>query len=194
MLASFVRQTGSVIVATMESNTARAVFLDRDGVIVRPEVRDNRPFAASRAEALELMPGAAEAVRRFRVAGFLTVVVTNQPDVARGTHQRTEIETMHAHLMEVLDLDDIRVCYHDDADDCPCRKPRPGMLTAAAEDLGISLTDSFMIGDRWRDVGAGRAAGCTTVFIDYRYDERRPESPDYTVASLDEAVTVILEC
>jgi D-glycero-D-manno-heptose 1,7-bisphosphate phosphatase len=89
-------------------------------------------------------------------------------------------------------VDDIRVCYHIDADGCACRKPKPGMLLGAANALGIDLADSFMVGDRWRDVEAGRAAGCRTVFIDYGYAEKQPDNPDFTVSSLFEAVPLIL--
>src|SRR5436189_25447 len=83
--------------------------------------------------------------------------------------------------------DGLRVCYHDDADNCRCRKPKPGMLEDAARDAGIDLSRSFMVGDRWRDVDAGRRAGCATIFVDHDYSERRPEGPDATVGSLPEA-------
>lgn len=170
----------------------RAVFLDRDGVLVRPVIRDGKPFAPLKAEELALLPGAAEAVARLKVAGFVTVVVTNQPDVARGDVAQAVVEAMHARLMEWLPLDAVRACWHDDADACPCRKPKPGLILDAARDFGIDLAASFLVGDRWRDVGAGKAAGVTTLFIDYGYDERRPDPPDHTVANLAAAVAVIL--
>jgi D-glycero-D-manno-heptose 1,7-bisphosphate phosphatase len=169
-----------------------AVFLDRDGVINRPVIHDGRPHPPADAEALEVLPGVSEALERLRAAGFFLVIVTNQPDVARGTQTREAIDRIHERLRSVLPLDDIRVCVHDDADGCRCRKPSPGLLEDAARDAGLSLADSFMVGDRWRDIEAGRRAGCTTVFIDWAYDERRPEQPDAVVASLPEAADWVL--
>jgi D-glycero-D-manno-heptose 1,7-bisphosphate phosphatase len=173
-------------------SSRRAVFLDRDGVINRAVVRDGLPYGPDLVDELEILPGVKEALSRLRDAGFRLVVVTNQPDVARGTRRREEVEAMNAALAAALALDDIRVCYHDDADNCTCRKPKPGMLEDAARDAGLDLSRSFMVGDRWRDVGAGRRAGCTTIFIDHNYAERRPERPDAIVGSLPEAADWIL--
>lgn len=170
----------------------RAIFLDRDGVINRPLVREHRPFAPRSLDELELLPGVPEALLRLHNAGFRLVVVTNQPDVARGTLTREAVDRMHAHLAASLPIDDFRVCVHDDADQCHCRKPKTGMIDDAAREGGISLKSSYMVGDRWRDVEAGRRAGCTTIFVDYGYDERRPERPDATVKSLAEAADWIL--
>lgn len=129
---------------------------------------------------------------RLRQAGFRLVVVTNQPDLARGTQRREIIDAMHARLAAALPIDEFRVCDHDEGDGCVCRKPKPGLLEAAAHDAGLRLADSFMIGDRWRDVTAGRLAGCTTIFVDWGYAERRPDDPDVTVESLPAAVEWIL--
>lgn len=170
----------------------RAVFLDRDGVITRAIVRDGRPFATASEDGLELLPGVTTALERLRNAGFHLVVVTNQPDVARGTLRPDVLERMHEQLRSLLPIDDIRTCPHDDADGCACRKPKPGLLEGAARAAGISLPDSFMVGDRWRDIEAGRRAGCTTIFVDYGYDERRPVDPDAVVGSLSEAAGWIL--
>jgi D-glycero-D-manno-heptose 1,7-bisphosphate phosphatase len=170
----------------------RAVFLDRDGVINRAILRDGKPYAPTRIEDLEILPGVPEALSRLRGAGFRLVVVTNQPDVARGTQQREVVEAMNAQLAAALPLDEFRVCYHDDGEHCRCRKPKPGLLEDAARDAGLSLSDSFMVGDRWRDVEAGRRAGCTSIFIDRNYAEQRPEQPDVTVSSLPEAADWIL--
>jgi D-glycero-D-manno-heptose 1,7-bisphosphate phosphatase len=171
---------------------ARAVFLDRDGVLVRARVVDGRPYAIRGVEELELEDGAREACATLRAAGFLLVAVTNQPEVARGTLAREDVDAMHQRLAELLPLDDVRLCPHDDADGCACRKPKPGMLLDAAREHGIDLRQSFLVGDRWRDVGAGRAAGCTCVFLDREYSESMPERPDTTVRELGEAVAWIL--
>ena len=171
----------------------RAVFLDRDGVINRATVRDGRPYPPEHIAELEILPGVPGALARLRAAGFRLIVVTNQPDVARGTQRREVIDAMHAHLMAVLPLDEIRVCPHDDADQCVCRKPRPGLLEDAAGEAGLCLADSVMVGDRWRDIEAGRLAGCRTVLVDYGYAEQAPAPPDLVVRSLAEAVDWILQ-
>jgi D-glycero-D-manno-heptose 1,7-bisphosphate phosphatase len=176
----------------IDRRVRRAVFLDRDGVINRAIVREGRPFPPATEAELEVLPGVPEALVRLRAAGFRLVVVTNQPDVARGAQRREVIDGMHRRLAGELPIDDFRVCDHDDADGCGCRKPNPGLLEAAARDAGLSLADSFMVGDRWRDIEAGRRAGCAVVFIDRDYDERRPDRPDAIVRSLPEAVDWIL--
>lgn len=170
----------------------RAVFLDRDGVIVRAPMRHGRPTSPANVAELEILPGVPAALARLRATGFRLVVVTNQPDVARGTLTQDAVEAIHAVLRARLPLDDIRVCYHDDADRCACRKPAPGLLVDAAREADLDLAGSFIVGDRWRDVEAGRRAGCTTVFIEYGYDEAQPDSPHARVRSLEEAAEWIL--
>jgi transaldolase len=170
----------------------RAVFLDRDGVLNRAVVRDGRPYPPASVEEMEIPPGTAEALRELKRLGYLLVVVTNQPDVSRGKQTREAVEAIHARMGAELPLDVFRTCYHDDKEDCPCRKPKPGLLTMAAADLGIDLAASFMVGDRWRDVDAGAAAGCRTVWLDMQYRERGPSQPaDARVADLWEAVRYI---
>ncbi|HET6465829.1 MAG TPA: HAD family hydrolase [Nitrospiria bacterium] len=165
----------------------RAVFLDRDGVINRAQVRNGRPYPPADLSALEILPDVPEALERLRAAGFRLIVVTNQPDVARGTQTRAEVEAINAALKARLPLDEIRVCYHDDKDKCRCRKPEAGLLSEAARDAHLDLGACFMVGDRWRDIEAGRRAGCTTIFIDHGYAERRPLDFDHRVKSLSEA-------
>lgn len=172
--------------------SARAVFLDRDGVLVQSIVRDGKPYAPLSLEEMEIVPGADEAVESLHWSGLLTVVVTNQPDIARGDIDSAVVDAMHERLFARMPLDDIKVCPHDDGDGCKCRKPQPGMINSAARKYGIDLPGSFMIGDRWKDIAAGNEAGCTTIWIDHGYGEQKPEAPDFTVASLDEAVGVII--
>ena len=169
-----------------------AVFLDRDGVLNRAVVRDGKPYPPATLADFELLPGVADAVRTLAQAGYRIIVATNQPDVATGAQRREIVEAMHHALRRALPIDDVRVCWHADSDDCDCRKPKPGLLTAAARDWDIDLARSVMVGDRWRDVDAGRAAGCRTIFVDHGYAERRPERPDAVVGSLPEAVSLIL--
>ncbi len=170
----------------------RAVFLDRDGVLNRNVVRNGRPYAPSRVDDFVILPGVPAAVGALREAGYLAIVVTNQPDVGSGLQSREVVEAMHARLQREVPIDDLEVCYHIDNDNCGCRKPKPGMLLRAAGLHGIVLSRSWMIGDRWRDIDAGQAAGCRTVFVDYGYEEPRPQQPDLVVRSLSEAVPLLL--
>ena len=171
----------------------RAVFLDRDGVVNEAVVREGKPYPPS-PEELRTMPDASEALQALRDAGFSLYVVTNQPDVARGTRSLAEIDVIHARLAGELPLDGFYVCPHDDADRCECRKPSPGLLLRAAREHAIALTSSYLVGDRWKDIAAGKAAGvAATVFIDHGYAEHRPQPPaDATVSTLQGAAQWIL--
>lgn len=170
----------------------RAVFLDRDGVINQSIVRDGKPYPPGSAAELVILAGVRDALVSLRNKGFLNIVVTNQPDVATGKQKIEVIEAMHRHLRIELALDEIKVCYHTDADRCDCRKPNPGMLLEAAKDHDIDLRQSFLVGDRWRDVAAGQAVGCSCFFVDYKYEEQRPAMPYVAVKSLSEAAAQIL--
>ncbi len=140
-----------------------------------------------------MLPGVPSSVSDLKRAGFLVIVVTNQPDVARGTQSRETVDLMHDRLRAELPLDEILVCWHDDVADCECRKPKPGLMLSAGHKFGIDMARSFMIGDRWRDVDAGSAAGCRSLLIDYGYSERSPETkPVERTGSLREAVDWIL--
>jgi len=161
------------------------VFLDRDGVLNRVVLQQGRPHPPAGLAETELLPGVPEALQRLKQAGFKLIVVTNQPDVARGTQTREEVEAIHAFLLRRLPLDAIRSCFHDDAQGCGCRKPLPGLLLQESEQVDYSR--SFMIGDRWRDIEAGRSAGCRTIFIDYGYREKQPDAFDHKATCLADA-------
>jgi len=170
----------------------RAVFLDRDGVIDKAIVKDGKPYPPSGISQLIIPPGVPDALRQLRSAGFRLLVITNQPDVARGKQKRENVQQMNAWLKSRLPLDEFYTCYHDDTDNCSCRKPSPGLILEAAKQLGVDLTQSFMIGDRWRDMEAAHRAGCRAVFIDYHYAERQPDRVDARVDSPVQAVNWIL--
>ena len=170
----------------------RAVFVDRDGVLNRAVVRDGKPYPPANVFEVEILPGVAEALQRLKDAGFVLIVVSNQPDVARGTTPRETVEAINAYLASRLPVDRFIMCYHDSEYGCDCRKPRPGMLLAGAGEFDVDLASSYMVGDRWRDVEAGIAAGCRTFFIDYGYDEKQPQSSSLNVSSLHEAALIIL--
>jgi D-glycero-D-manno-heptose 1,7-bisphosphate phosphatase len=172
----------------------RAVFLDRDGVLNVAPVRDGKPYPPSSLEELVIADDAEAALRALRDLGFYLIVITNQPDVTRGKQERALVELMHDRLRRELPLDDILTCFHDDADQCQCRKPKPGLVLEAAQRYQISLAQSFFIGDRWRDVECGHQAGCTTILIDRQYRERKAvPPPDHKVRSLKEAADLILQ-
>ena len=168
----------------------RAAFLDRDGVLNRAIVRDGRPYAPRKLDDFAILPGVPEAVRRLKAAGYVVIVATNQKDVGTGLVSQAVIDAMHAKLSAAMPIDEIRVCTC--IDECPCYKPNPGMLLDAARDWNVDLTASVMIGDRWRDIGAGRNAGCLTIFIDWGYAEALPIKPDLTAIDLVDAVDQLL--
>jgi D-glycero-D-manno-heptose 1,7-bisphosphate phosphatase len=170
-----------------------AVFLDRDGVLNEAHVQGGVPMPPGSLEAFRILPGAAEACTAFSAAGLVLVVVTNQPDLSRGALTPADLEAMHERLRESLPLDDIVVCPHDDHDGCPCRKPRPGMILDAARRLDLDLNRSVCVGDRWRDVEAGRRAGVHTVHIDWGHGERLRSTPDAAFGSLLDAKDHVLK-
>lgn len=172
----------------------RAIFLDRDGVINRALERESKPFPPRNLAEFDILPEVPEALARAKAAGFLLVVATNQPDVGRGTLKREVVEQIHAHMVSKLPIDLVEVCYHpgQGASHCDCRKPEPGMLRHAASELKIDLSRSWMVGDRWRDVDCGYAAGCKTIFIDRGYAEELRQKPDFSARNLAEAVDIIL--
>jgi len=173
---------------------SRAVFLDRDGVINRALERNGKPYPSTNLDEFEIFPEVPEACRRLKAAGFLLIVATNQPDVGRGALSRKAVEEIHAEMRRKLPIDRVEVCYHPGKglSDCNCRKPKPGMLLRAARELDIDLAQSWMVGDRWRDVDCGHAAGCRTIFIDRGYAEELKQPPDFRVKSLLEAAEVIV--
>jgi D-glycero-D-manno-heptose 1,7-bisphosphate phosphatase len=169
-----------------------AVFLDRDGVLIEAVLRDGRPYPPAGAGDVVLRSGAAAACSRLRAAGFLLVMVTNQPDIARGTTTRAAVDAINDRLVAELGLDAAWVCPHDDADACACRKPAPGLILEAAARFDVDLGASVMVGDRWRDIAAGAAAGVSTVWVRSTYPEQAPRDPDHVIDTLDELVPIAL--
>lgn len=172
--------------------TSRAIFLDRDGVLNRPMIRDGKPHPPARVEDVEVYPGLREQLQRLKDCGFVLIVVTNQPDVARGTTSRETIGGINRLIArEIPAIDRFIVCFHDNNDGCDCRKPRPGMLLAGATEFDVDLARSYMVGDRRSDIDAGIAAGSRTIFIDRAYREPPPIQCDYRVTSTVEALAII---
>lgn len=176
------------------SNPGRAVFLDRDGVINRALEKERKPFPPTSIEEFDILPEVPAALSRLKAAGYVLVVATNQPDVGRGTLAQAVVERIHDYMLARLPIDRVEVCFHAGrgTTDCDCRKPRPGMLRRAAEALHLDLTASWMVGDRWRDIDCGHAAGCRTIFIDRGYAEELKQKPDFSARHLGEAADIIL--
>lgn len=172
-----------------------AVFLDRDGTLNAPLVRDGKPYPPATPDEFLLIDGVAEACAQLTAAGFALVVATNQPDVGRGTQSRESVEAMHAKLLQLIPtIARVEVCYApgNESPPSPDRKPAPGMLLRAAHQLGLDLSRSWMVGDRWRDIDCGHNAGVKTIFIDWGYDEKLRAQPDCTVKTFAEAARIIL--
>lgn len=170
----------------------KAVFLDRDGVVNKAIVKDRKPYPPANLTELEILPDVALALNNLYKRRYKLIVVTNQPDVARGTVGLETVKEINSFLQRQLPIDDFFCCFHDNSDGCECRKPKPGAILSAAQKYDIDLTQSFMVGDRWRDIEAGISAGCKTIFLDYGYDEKQPIYLDYRVKSLYEASQIIL--
>ena len=166
-----------------------AVFLDRDGVVNHVVWRDGKPASPRTLDEFMLAPGTV-ALERVRATGMRLFVVTNQPDIARGLLEPAVLDGCMARVRAATGCDDLRCCTHDDGDACACRKPRPGMLHDLALSWEVDLGASYMVGDSWRDVEAGRVAGCTTVLIRRPYNEG--VVADIVVASLADAVDALL--
>jgi D-glycero-D-manno-heptose 1,7-bisphosphate phosphatase len=172
----------------------KAIFLDRDGVLNDAIIREGKPFAPLSLKELTIAADAHSALQILKSAGFLLIAATNQPDVARGAATRADVDAINAKLMAALPLDEIRVCFHDNADNCHCRKPLPGMLLDAAKEYDIDLPNSFMIGDRWKDIEAGQRAGCKTILLNYDYQEEGLKHPaDFVTLSLTKAAAWVIE-
>lgn len=171
----------------------KAVFLDRDGVLNHAVVQNGKPYPPAVVSEMTIPEDVYDALQLLKNAGFLLIGATNQPDVARGTTSKTTIEAINAKLMQTLPLTEIAVCYHDDAENCDCRKPKPGLLTAAAKKYALDLKQCFMIGDRWRDIEAGQKANCRTIWLNHQYSEKSPNHPDFVTTTLLDAASWIIQ-
>lgn len=169
----------------------KALFLDRDGVLNHPIIRDGKPFPPQTLKEFKIYDDVCEALNALKRRAFKLIVVTNQPDLGRGTQDWGVVKAMHKELMEKLPLDDIKMCTDEASEDY---KPNPGMLFKAAKEFGINLKKSYMIGDRWRDVGAGLSAGCyRTILIDRGYGEEQKFSPDFTCTNFFQVASYIFK-
>jgi D-glycero-D-manno-heptose 1,7-bisphosphate phosphatase len=171
----------------------KAVFLDRDGVLNKAIIINGKPYPPKNIDEVEFCQDVQKAVENLIKANFLLIGITNQPDVARGLIEKEKVDEINAYVTKKLNLSSILTCYHDDKDMCNCRKPLPGNILLASKKYNINLSESYMVGDRWRDIEAGFLSGCKTFFIDCNYVEKYPVNFDFKVKSLYEASMIILE-
>lgn len=168
-----------------------AVFLDRDGVITIPLELDNKGYAPRSISEFRFYEGSDSSIKRLRLLGFLTIVVSNQPDVGNGFLEESVLEQMNKMLIQELEIDEVNNCIHNREAGCNCRKPKPGMILDAATKWNIDLTKSWMVGDRDSDIVSGREAGCKTIFINRGWGSETGNESDYVCNSLQEAVDLI---
>jgi len=171
----------------------KAVFFDRDGIINAARVMAGNPHPPSTLLDTHIMPGIADVLSTLRLLDYKTICITNQPDVARGTQTKEEVEKINSYLREKLVLTDILTCYHDNSDNCSCRKPEIGMFLYAQNKHDIDLSKSWMIGDRKKDIDAGKNAGCKTIFVDYNYSESKPTNADFIIKNVKDILKIIGE-
>lgn len=168
----------------------KAVFFDRDGIINKAIVKNGKPYSPKNLDEFEFTNGILDCF--FLFPKYHLFIITNQPDVARKKQSKKNIEEINNYICEKLPITRVYCCYHDDKDDCDCRKPKPGMILQAAELFKIDLKKSWVIGDRDKDIEAGISAGCKTIFVDYNYDNDCLKcEPDYIVKSVRQALKLI---
>lgn len=177
-----------------DAHLQKAVFLDRDGVVIETRMRGTKPVAALSLSEVKILPGARNAVERLCLAGYSVFIITNQPDIARGNLSFSEAEKINKKVVEELGgISRIRrlyMCPHDAGDRCACRKPRAGMIFRAAQEFGIDPMQSALIGDRSVDIEAGTEAGCRTVILHAPYNVG--VEANYRALDLEEAVSWII--
>ena len=167
-----------------------AVFIERDAILNEVRVGPKNQISPLTLEEFKLIPGAAEPLRQLKSAGFVLIATTNQPGLSRGTLSRRELDRMHDLLRRSFPLDDILICPHDEADHCPCRKPKPGLLIEAAFKWHLDLDHSFVISDKWQDAEAARTAGCISLLIKSPWVG--PVHHDFILPDLESIVKKIL--
>lgn len=155
----------------------------REGKVASPRTLDE----------LEIEPDAPAALAALKAAGYLLLVVTNQPDVRRGLMTAETLDALHARLAAALPVDDIAACLHDNADGCACRKPKPGLVLDLADRHGADLGQSWLIGDQDRDIACGKAAGCRTILLGRDYNSGTDAGADRVVATLSQSLAIILQ-
>ena len=169
----------------------KAIFLDRDGVINKVIMRNGKPSSPWKLKEFEILPDVKECLVAFKKMGFLNIIFTSQPDISRGFLQIEDLEKMHEIIDKTLLVDEIRFCPHDDKDNCSCRKPKPGLILEVVQKWSIDLRESYVIGDTWKDIGAGKAVGCKTFLLRREYNKGFQKDYDFEVSNLKKTVEII---
>ena len=162
----------------------KAVFFDRDGVLNSAIVRNGKPFSPTSLSEFRIEYGAGKVIEKLKEMNFLTFIISNQPEIARGNLSIQNVLKMNSLLEQRFGITKSYFCPHDDFDNCECRKPKPGMLIQAALEFDLDLTKCFLVGDRWKDIEAGKAAGCKSILLDRGYDEPLPSKPYFRISAL----------
>lgn len=166
------------------------IFIERDGILNRAIVTGQNQASPLTLEQFQINDAAIPLLQDLKAAGFVLIATTNQPAVSRGTLSRRELDRMHDQLRKRFPLDDVLLCPHDESDECPCRKPEPGLFTEAAFKWHLDLERSFVISDKWQDARAARAVGCTSLLLKSPWIGNGHH--DFVLASLDAIVAKIL--
>ena len=168
----------------------KAIFFDRDGVLIdAPINKDNKPISILKVKDVKFCDGIKKVCKRLS-KDYLLIMITNQPDFKRKKNTKKNIVEINKFIKKELKLNDVFVCYSKD-DKCFFRKPNPGMLIAAKDKYKLNIKKSFFIGDRWRDIDAGNAFGCKTIFIDRSYNEKLNKKPNFIVKNLKNVLSII---
>ena len=169
----------------------KAVFLDRDGIINQVVYHDdiNKPSSPWKMEEFKLIDGIKKHLDELKKNGFLIFIISNQPDIKRGNVDKETAEKINKILYEKFPIDDIMVCPHDDLDNCSCRKPKPGMIIELSKKWNVDIKKSFLIGDSWKDIGAGKNAGVKSILIDKSYNQE--VESEHRVENLKSAIELI---
>jgi D-glycero-D-manno-heptose 1,7-bisphosphate phosphatase len=170
----------------------KAVFLDRDGVLNKAIIKNRKPYPPSSISELKILDGVYMGLMLLRQSGYKLIVITNQPDVSRGITTMEIVNEINNRIIDLLNVDEIISCFHDDNDNCDCRKPKPGMILEATKKWNIDLSSSYLIGDRWRDIQTAKNIGLSSILINYDYDEKKVEA-DFECINFEEATKFILK-
>ena len=169
----------------------KAFFFDRDGILNKSLIINRKPYSPKFPSELVLNYQLVKFINKLKKEGYLIIVVSNQPDIKSGKLTKFSLKIMNSIIKKYFNVDDIYICPHGKNDDCECRKPKPGMLLEASKKWNIELKKSFLIGDRWKDIAAGSIMNCTTIFIDYNYNEPKPKNCSYKFLSISEMIKSI---
>ena len=167
----------------------KAIFFDRDGILIKAPIIKKKPKSIKTLNELKFTKNIKK-ICKFYKKNFLLIMITNQPDVARGKVKKEVIENINNFIKSKLLIDEIFTCYHDNHDQCECRKPKPGAFFVLAKKYNIDITRSIMVGDRAKDIEAAKNANIPSIFIDYGYNEMKPTEQKYTIKS----ATELLRC